>query len=215
MSIPQPGYAPPAVGATHHANSLHTGHFGPHHVYQYPTSFFLRDKTIYSGNLRKGTTVHNPDGSVAFQTREAVLSLRNKEVVYDALGSPIASLHKKTISMHGTWQVFRGDSTSKSALVAEITPSLVNLGGKTIKVTLEGQDNPAFIVKGNFLARSFQFIDGNNNVIAESRRQGKFHSVSNYVSGEDTFTLAVQPGVDTALLVMVTLVIDDILEPAK
>ncbi len=66
---------------------------------RYPTSFFLRDKTIYTGNLRKGTTVHNPDGSVAFQTRDAVLSLRNKEVVYDALGTPIASLHKKSISM--------------------------------------------------------------------------------------------------------------------
>ncbi len=35
---------------------------------------------------------------------------------------------------HGTWQVFRGDSTSKSALIAEVTPSLVSLGGKTIRV---------------------------------------------------------------------------------
>ncbi len=41
-------------------------------------------------------------------------------------------------------------------------------------------------MQGDFLARSFQFLDANNNLIAESKRQGKFHSVQNYVSGEDT-----------------------------
>ena len=45
--------------------------------------------------------MHNPDGSIAFQTRDAILSLRNKEVVYDALNMPMASLHKKSISMVG------------------------------------------------------------------------------------------------------------------
>ncbi len=36
MPMPAQGYGQtmPQVGNTHHDNSLHTGHFGPHHVYQ-------------------------------------------------------------------------------------------------------------------------------------------------------------------------------------
>lgn len=188
--------------------------FGPHHVYQYPTSYRIQDKTMYSGDLRKGTRVFNPDGSVAFATKERMLALRNKETIFDALGQPMATLHKKTVSLHGTWQIFRGDSTSSNDLVAEVTPSLMSLGGKTIRVTLKGQEDPVFVVKGNFLGKQFEFLHGAQ-VIAQSKRQGKFHSVTNYLSGEDTFTLSIVPGVDTALVVAVTLVIDDILEPNK
>ncbi len=36
-------------------------------------------------SIRKGTTVCNPNGSIAFQTRDAMFSLHNKETVYDAL----------------------------------------------------------------------------------------------------------------------------------
>mmetsp|Transcript_12007 Transcript_12007/g.36061 ORF Transcript_12007/g.36061 Transcript_12007/m.36061 type:complete len:222 (-) Transcript_12007:395-1060(-) len=198
--------------ATAAMTGLQGEHFGGHHVYPHPTQFFFRDKTLYSGNIRKGTTVCNPNGSIAFQTKDAVLSLRNKEVVYDAVGQPIATLHKKTLSMHGTWQIFKGESLDKSALVADIKPGLVDILGKTIKVYLNGSEEPAFIIKGNFLGRSFEFTSGGR-TIAATKRQGALHSVSNFLSGQDTFTLDVQPGVDTAVLVMVTLVIDDILSP--
>lgn len=187
-------------------------HFGGHHVYQHPTQFFFRDKTLYTGNLRKGTTVCNPDGSVAFQTRDTMFSLHNKEVVSDAMGQPIATLHKKTISMHGTWQIFRGESLDKSAHIADIKPGLVDVMGKTIKVYMNRSEEPVFIIKGNFLGRSFEFTSGGR-TIAATKRHGQFHSVTNFLSGEDTFTLDVQPGVDTAMLVLVTLVIDDILSP--
>ena len=48
---------------------------------------------------------------------------------------------------HGTWQIFRGDSTSSSALVAEIKPSLMSIGGKKIKVSLAGRDEPEFVIQ--------------------------------------------------------------------
>ena len=48
---------------------------------------------------------------------------------------------------HGTWQVFRGDSTSSSALVAEIKPSLMSIGGKKIKVCLAGRDEPESVIQ--------------------------------------------------------------------
>jgi hypothetical protein len=54
---------------------------------------------MYTGNFRGGTYVCNPDGSPAFSTRDAVLTIRNKEVVYDALNQPIACLHIKSISL--------------------------------------------------------------------------------------------------------------------
>lgn len=118
--------------------ALHAGHFGPHHVYNYPTTymfqvrclalpapgpfcwtgnamrrveahavvrlwrntlFLLQDKSMYTGNIRGGTKVFNPDGSIAFQTRDAVLTIRNKEVVYDAMNQPMACLHLKSLTM--------------------------------------------------------------------------------------------------------------------
>jgi hypothetical protein len=51
------------------------------------------------------------------------------------------------VPQHGTWQVFRGDSTSSSALVAEIKPSLMSIGGKKIKVCLAGRDEPEFVIQ--------------------------------------------------------------------
>jgi hypothetical protein len=48
---------------------------------------------------------------------------------------------------HGTWQIFRGDSTSSSALVAEIKPSLMSIGGKKIKVSLAGREETEFVIQ--------------------------------------------------------------------
>lgn len=48
---------------------------------------------------------------------------------------------------HGTWQIFKGDSTSSAALVAEIKPSLVSVGGKKIRVTLNGKEEPEFVIE--------------------------------------------------------------------
>jgi hypothetical protein len=59
----------------------------------------LQDKSMYTGNIRGGTKVFNPDGSIAFQTRDAVLTIRNKEVVYDAMNQPMACLHLKSLTM--------------------------------------------------------------------------------------------------------------------
>jgi hypothetical protein len=54
---------------------------------------------MYTGNVRGGTKVFNPDGSIAFQTRDAVLTIKNKEVVYDAMNQPMACLHLKSLTM--------------------------------------------------------------------------------------------------------------------
>jgi len=51
--------------------------------------------------------------------------------------------------------------------------------------------------------------------VAVTQRQGKSASYANHVSGEDSFTLEVQPGVDTAFLCMVTMVLDDLLAGGK
>lgn len=201
-----PQQATSGPSATGHMGEL----FGGHHVYQYPTQYFFRDKTLMTGDLRKGTTVCNPDGTVAFQTKDRRMTLHNKETVYDALGLAIATLHKKSISLHGTWEVYHGESLDKKDLIAEIKPDLVSMLGKTIKVFFKGSDEPVFVIKGNFLGRSFEFTQ-KDRIVAQTKRHGQFHSASNYLSGEDTFTLDCQPGFDTALLVLATLVIDDIL----
>jgi hypothetical protein len=68
------------------------------------------------------------------------------------LGGPSQVVIILTVSVlcllqHGTWQIFRGDSTSSSALVAEIKPSLMAIGGKKIKVTLAGKEEPEFVIQ--------------------------------------------------------------------
>lgn len=70
-------------------------------------------------------------------------------------------------------------------------------------------------MQGNFLGKQFAFLNAQNQVIAECKRHGKFANAMNFMSGEDTFTLTIQPGIDTALLVLCTLVIDDILAGGK
>lgn len=48
---------------------------------------------------------------------------------------------------HGTWEIFRGDTTNSAALVAEIKPSLMAIGGKKIKVTLAGKQEPELMIQ--------------------------------------------------------------------
>lgn len=211
-------------GAYHSQQVVHpqqmpqTGHmgevFGGHHVYQYPTQFFFRDKTLITGDFRHGTRVCNPNGSIAFETKDRRMTLRNQETVYDAVGRAIATLHKKTVSLHGTWEIYRGESVDKKDLIAEIRPGLVSIVGKTIQVRFKGSDEAVFVIKGNFLGRSFEFQQ-NGRVVARCKRHGKFQSATNFLSGEDTFVLECQPGFDTALLVLATLVIDDVINGSR
>ena len=48
---------------------------------------------------------------------------------------------------HGTWNVYRGKSTSSSDLVAYIEPSLSAILGKTIRIIRAGEKEPFLTMK--------------------------------------------------------------------
>lgn len=84
---------------------------------------------------------------------------------------------------HGTWNVYRGDSTNSGDLVATIEPKLVNILGKTVRITRAGESEPFLTIKGNWRDKSFQYTDPSGTVVAETMRKGRFSGVVNFITG--------------------------------
>lgn len=84
---------------------------------------------------------------------------------------------------HGTWNVYKGDSTSSGDLVASIEPKLIAVMGKTLRIMRAGESEPFLTVKGNWRDKAFSYTNPAGAVVAETVRKGRFSGLVNFVTG--------------------------------
>jgi len=187
--------------------------FGDEFVVSQPISVLLTENALHFGGIGEGVKIADLDGNLLFFSKDKRMG-RDHETLFQAPGNnPVGTLQKKMMSMHHSWHVFRGESTDSNDIVATIEPRMINVLGKVVHITKQGEDNAFLTVKGNWRDKSFQYTDPNGNVVADTVVKGRFSGVVNFVTGDDSYILSVQPGYDLAFLVAITITLNDILNP--
>ena len=72
---------------------------------------------------------------------------------------------------------------------------------------------PRLSIQGNWREKQFTYTTTDGRVVAETIVKGRFSGIVNFLTGDDSYILTVQPGADLAFLVTCTIALNDILNP--
>ena len=225
VQMPQPGQPfPPQAEAQPRAYHHHHQHAMPmsaaiidnRYCIGAPTQLILQEQYSFSGD---DFTAYDHSGRLWFKIDAAAFSWSQRRTLIDCYGMPVACISRKHMSLHGTWNLYRGDG---SQLLCTIKPPIMSLRPK-IKVYLGGRDDgePEYVAYGNFLAKKFQIckvVGGQEVVVAEAQKESSFASFSSYFNssnGIHRYFLTIQPNVDAAFIVALCATIDEIFHDQK
>jgi len=144
------------------------------------------------------------DGKLMFKLEQKkVFFGGDRTVLRDASDCPVVSVKKKAISMHDTYQVYRG--TSGDELFTLKDKFLNDKSNEAYVIQLEGAAEPAFEVTGDFVRRNYQIVYKHSNIVAEVSK--KF-SISSFFTGKNKYAVRVSPNVDQAFVATVVTIME-------
>ncbi|CAN6209729.1 unnamed protein product [Urochloa humidicola] len=158
-------------------------------------------------------TVTDADGAAVLRVEGVWFSAGSCRVLHDAAGRPILTMERKLFSMHGTWKVFRGDSTSSRDLLFTVKKTSIFQLKTSVGVFLAGNTEEEacdFKIEGSYFdfEGSCAFYSGNSNtMIAHMKR--KF-SMLNVLLGKDTFSVTVFPNIDYVFITALVVILDEV-----
>jgi uncharacterized protein YxjI len=153
------------------------------------TTYRMREKVFALGD---DFWVENDAGERAFKVDGKVLRLRNTFVLEDPSGAELYKVQKKLLHIRDTMQIERGDKPVATVKKALFTP----LRERFSIAVEDGEDMEA---KGNIVDHEYKIDRGGDRVAEVSKR---------WFRVRDTYGIEVAPGQDDALILAVTVCID-------
>ncbi|KAG6543425.1 hypothetical protein Mapa_015095 [Marchantia paleacea] len=154
-------------------------------------------------------TDHN--GTTLFKLDHKKVMLRELTVLRDAGDCPVISIHKKAISLHDTYQVYRGESHQELFTVKD--KHIRDGHEETYEIQLEGAPEPQFEVKGDFVRRNYQIIFDGTTIVAEVAK--KHFSITSFLTGKNKYGVTISPNVDQAFIAAVVTIMEAIHNEGK
>ncbi|KAE9618203.1 hypothetical protein Lal_00041816 [Lupinus albus] len=202
-------YQPSDPSASASAPMIPTAVIGTQYCAPYPIDLAIVKKvmTISDGNF----VVTDINNNVVFKVKGSLMTLRDRRVLIDAAGNPIATLRQKIMTAHDRWQAYRGESTDSKDLIFTLKrSSLIQFKAK-LDVFLANntkEDVCDFKVKGSWFERSCTVYAGeSNNIVAQMHKK---HTVQSILIGKDNFMVTVYPNIDYAFIVALIVILDEI-----
>ncbi|KAI3781385.1 hypothetical protein L2E82_11398 [Cichorium intybus] len=171
-----------------------------------PYQFDIIVETNSSGNLVITDITHK----IMLKVKPCDTSFHYQRVLLDAFDKPIVMIRDKLMSEHKRWNVFRGESKSKSDIIFSTkTPHMIQsktsvhvfLANKT-----SSKDVCDFKIKGSWSKRNCTFYIGDTS--ATIAQMYKLDSVENAKFSKDKFMVTIYPNVDYAFVVTLIAIID-------
>ncbi|CAL5066324.1 unnamed protein product [Urochloa decumbens] len=181
----------------------------PHFCAPYVVQLSIKEKF----RLREGDfTITDTNGAVVITVKGAFISIHNRRLLLDASGNPLLCMREKVISMHNTWEVYRGNSTKSSDLLFTVkkssilqlfkTEMFIYLASNTLQEVCD------FKMKGSFKERACSFYLGNTDtLIAQMHRE---HSATSTLLGTDHYGLTVFPNVDYVFISALVVILQEL-----
>jgi uncharacterized protein YxjI len=153
------------------------------------TTYRMREKVFALGD---DFWVENDAGERAFKVDGKVLRLRNTFVLEDPSGAELYKVQKKLLHIRDTMQIERGGKP-----VATIKKALITPLRERFSIAVEGGEDME--AKGNIVDHEYKIERGGDRVAEVSKR---------WFRVRDTYGIEVAPGQDDALILTVTVCID-------
>ncbi len=136
--------------------------------------------------------VENEEGERAFKVDGKALRIRDTLVLEDASGAELFTVQEKKLRVRDTMEIERGGRTAATIKKALITPLR-----ERFSITVEDGDDME--AKGNVVDHEYKIERGGDKVAEVSKR---------WFRVRDTYGIEIAPGQDDALILAVTVCID-------
>ncbi|KAF7068670.1 hypothetical protein CFC21_074407 [Triticum aestivum] len=167
-------------------------------------------------------TVTDAHGAAVMQVEAAVFSfLQHRSLLLDAASRrPALTLQDSTYLASTRWEAYRGDSTSRrNLLFVAVKTAPVQLARTKVRVFLAGNGSgervPDFVIGGSYYAGACTVSaggggggdDSDGTIVARISRQ---NTAGGAFLGRHTYTARINPGVDQAFILALTVILDQI-----
>jgi uncharacterized protein YxjI len=153
------------------------------------TKYRMREKLFAIGD---DYWIENDDGERAFKVDGKALRIRDTLVLEDTGGAELFTVQEKKLHIRDTMEIERGGKTVATVKKALITPLR-----ERFSIEVEGGEDME--AKGNIVDHEFKIERGGDKVAEVSKR---------WFRVRDTYGIEIAPGQDDALILAVTVCID-------
>ena len=153
------------------------------------TRYQMREKLFAIGD---DFWIENEDGDRAFKVDGKALRIRDTLVLEDASGAELFSVQEKKLHVRDTMEIERGGQT-----VATVKKALVSPLRDRFSIGVEGGEDME--AKGNVVDHEYEIERGGDKVAEVSKRWFRIR---------DTYGIEIAPGQEDALILAVTVCID-------
>ncbi|XP_047306438.1 protein LURP-one-related 15-like [Impatiens glandulifera] len=181
-------------------------------ISEFPVDLVIvrKAEALTAGNLIVTDILEN----VMFKL-EVQWSLHDRRILLDPAGNPVVTLRQKIRTLHGRWQVFRGDShDEKDLLFTAKTSSWAQFKTKMAVFLTNNmkQEVPDFSLEGSYSERSYIVYsgDGQSKSILAQMHKNIGSTMKSILLGKDNFIVTVYPNVDYAFIVALIAILDNI-----
>ncbi|KAJ4979875.1 hypothetical protein NE237_010655 [Protea cynaroides] len=172
-------------------------------------TIITKDISIGKGNF----SVKDVDGNIVFEVDGTLSNIRDRRVLLDANGEPLLFMRSKIMTAHERWNVYRGESSDSKELLFSVKKSsmfqLIKTKMNVFLATNTTEEVCDFKIKGNWSDKSCKiYLRKSNDIIAEMHKKHKWF-------GEDSLTVTVYPNIDSAFIVALIVILNDIEEDKR
>jgi uncharacterized protein YxjI len=153
------------------------------------TKYRMREKLLAIGD---DYWIENENGERAFKVDGKALRIRDTLVLEDPSGAELFTVQEKKLRVRDTMEIERGGETVATVKKALITPLR-----ERFSIEVEGGEDME--AKGNIVDHEFKIERGGDKVAEVSKR---------WFRVRDTYGIEIAPGQDDALILAVTVCID-------
>jgi uncharacterized protein YxjI len=153
------------------------------------TRYRMREKLFAIGD---DFWIENEEGERAFKVDGKALRIRETLVLQDPSGEEVAKIQERKLTVRDTMKIERGGSTVATVKKAIISPL-------RDRFSIEVHDGEDLEAKGNVVDHEFKIERGGDKVAEVSKR---------WFRVRDTYGIEIAPGQDEALILAITVCID-------
>lgn len=166
-----------------------------------------------------GFTVFDPHGTLVFRVDNYSRKNGYGLVLMDGVGNALLSLKPKMLSMQHQWNAYIGeDGCEKTRVFSMRSPSVLfhSAGRKHAAEIFMGaqlgrhhQNTPNFKIEGSFRSRDCKIVKASTGEVVAKIFRKRVNNTTILLS-DDVFSLVVQPGFDSHLIMAFVIVLDRI-----
>jgi len=157
--------------------------------------------------------IKDMNGVTNYRVKPKSFSFHHRKLLTSPDDVPLAQIEHKIFTLHA--RIHLMDMEGNILVIAKTRSNMIHTKESHIEVYLGSQEKSLsdITISGNITAREFVIRSSQGETLAEARKE--VLTLQNHFFGDDTYSLIIAPGVDSALITLLVVAIEAAFQSQK